>query len=225
MKIEGHKKGATIRVLLADDHEVVRVGLKTVLEQDPQLAVIGEAATTAAAIAETARLQPDVVLLDLRISGGGGVQACAKILQSCPQVRVLFLTSFSDDEAILAALEAGAHGYVLKEIGSASLIETVKRVAGGESVLDAAITQRVMVLLKNKGAASSRSKLDLLSAQEQRIVGLIAEGMTNKEIAAALALSPKTIKNYLANVFQKLQISRRSQAAAFFVKKSTVDSE
>lgn len=205
-----------IRILLVDDHEVVRVGLKKVLEADPQMVVAGEAATAGEAVTRAQADRPDVVLMDVRLPDGDGIQACRDILAACPGVRVLFLTSFADDETVLAAVLAGAHGFCVKRMDVESLVQSIKRVAAGESVMDSVATQRMLNWVRGGGVQPAGQQI--LSPQEQRIVALVAEGKTNKEIAQELNLSPNTVKNYLSNAFQKLQITRRSQAVALFHK-------
>jgi DNA-binding NarL/FixJ family response regulator len=214
-------KSNGIRILLVDDHEVIRVGLRTVLSQDRGLAVTGEAATMSDAVRQAQKLKPDVILMDIRLPDGSGIDACREILADSPGMRVIFLTSYSDDDSVLAAVLAGAHGYVLKEINSAALIDAVHKVAGGQSILDPTVTARALTWLRglNAGARGRVHGTERLSPQEERVVMLVAEGRTNKEIAATLELSDKTVKNYLANVFQKLHITRRAQAAAFFLKR------
>lgn len=209
----------TIRVLLVDDHEVIRVGLRTVLAQNQGITVVGEAGTVADAILQTQKLKPDVVLMDVRLPDGSGVDACREILEALPATRVIFLTSYADDDSVLAAVLAGAHGYVLKEIDSSGLLEAIRSVAKGQSILDSTVTERALRWLRGVHDLPAPPGTDQLSAQEERVVALVAEGKTNKEIAVALGLSDKTVKNYLANVFQKLRITRRTQAAAFFVKR------
>lgn len=208
-----------IRVLLVDDHEVIRVGLRTVLGQSQGVTVVGEAGTMADAIEQAQKLKPDVILMDVRLPDGSGVNACREILSARPDTRVIFLTSYADDDSVLAAVLAGAHGYVLKEIDSAALLEALQSVARGQSILDSSVTERALQWLRGLHHAPTVPGTDQLSSQEERVVALVAEGKTNKEIAVALGLSDKTVKNYLANVFQKLRITRRAQAAAFFVKR------
>jgi DNA-binding NarL/FixJ family response regulator len=208
-----------IRVLLVDDHEVIRVGLRTVLGQTQGVTVVGEAGTMADAIQQTQRLKPDVILMDVRLPDGSGVDACREILGALPETRVIFLTSYADDDSVLAAVLAGAHGYVLKEIDSPGLLEAIRSVANGQSILDSSVTERALRWLRGLHELPAAPGTDQLSSQEERVVALVAEGKTNKEIAVALGLSDKTVKNYLANVFQKLRITRRAQAAAFFVKR------
>jgi DNA-binding NarL/FixJ family response regulator len=205
--------------MLVDDHEVVRVGLRTLLSQHPGTRVVAEAATARAAAVEALRVKPDVILMDVRLPDGSGVDACREILSSCPNVRVIFLTSFADDDSVLAAVLAGAHGYVLKEIDSAALVRAIHTVSEGRSILDPTVTERALAWIKGLKSGVSLPQTEALSPQETRVLALVAEGKTNKEIAVAMELSDKTVKNYLANVFQKLHITRRAQAAAFFVKR------
>jgi two-component system, NarL family, response regulator DevR len=212
-------KPKTIRVLLVDDHEVVRVGLRTVLGQNHSLAVAGEADTMANAVRQAQKLKPDVILMDIRLPDGSGVDACREILAARPDTRVIFLTSYADDDSVLAAVLAGAHGYVLKEIDSAALIRAIHTVAEGQSILDPSVTERALRWMRGLSNGLRTPGTEQISAQEERVLSLVAEGKTNKEIATALDLSDKTVKNYLANVFQKLRVTRRAQAAAFFVKR------
>ena len=209
-----------IRLLLVDDHEVVRLGLRAVLSRVPGLAVAGEAATMAEAVAKTGRVRPHVVVMDMRLPDGSGVEACRAIIQANPRTRVLFLTSYADDESLFAAVAAGAHGYLLKAIGSQALIQAIETVAAGRSIIDPAITAQALAWIKSRGRKSPADRVDALSPQEDRVMALVAEGKTNREIAAALGLREKTVKNYLANIFDKLQITRRSQAAAYYTRRS-----
>ena len=212
-------KAIPIRLLLVDDHEVVRVGLRTILHNHQGITVVGEAGTKAAAVRAAKRLRPDIVLMDVRLPDGSGVEACRVILASHPTTRIIFLTSFSDDESALAAVLAGAQGYVLKAIDSSLLIRSIRQVSNGQSILDPALTQRALDWIKAWPAQAGPVRRQSLSPQEERVLALVAEGLTNKEIATAMQLSDKTVKNYLANMFQKLHISRRAQAAALFVKR------
>jgi two-component system response regulator DevR len=209
----------TIRLLLVDDHKVVRVGLQTLLSQTDRIQVIGEAGTMEDAVTEAARLKPDIVLMDVRLPDGSGIEACREIRTARPQTRVLFLTSFADDEAVLATMFAGADGYLLKEIDEERLIRAIETVAGGQSILDPALTQRMLLRMKSLSEPTAASQEEL-SPQEQKVLALVAEGQTNKEIASSLSLSDKTVRNYLSNVFQKLQVSRRSQAAALYARRT-----
>lgn len=206
-----------IRVLIVDDHEVVRVGLRTLLSSASRLQVVGEAANAEQALAETKRLLPDVVLLDVRLGDGNGFDVCREIQKLEHEVRVLILTSFADDDVVVQAISAGADGYLLKEVNREALLQSIEKVADGQSVLDPAVTGRVFGKVQSLMENPGGSKLTLLSAQERRVLAFVAEGKTNKEVAALMGLSDKTIKNYFSNILDKLQMSRRSQAAAYFV--------
>lgn len=207
-----------IHVLIADDHEVVRVGLRTLLEPQKDIEIVGDAATVAQAKELADKTEPDVLLVDVRMGGSSGAEVCRHVKQRRPNTGVLFLTSFADDDTIFEAISAGADGYLLKEVDSDHLIQAIKQVASGQSILDPMVTRRVMGRLQAGSEMSAQNKLDLLSAQERRVLALVAEGKTNKEIAMNLGLSDKTVKNYLANAMDKLKMSRRSQAAAFYVR-------
>ena len=209
-----------IRLLLVDDHEIVRIGLRTLFAQTVGIEVVAEASTAPDAVNEAIRTKPDVVLMDVRLRDGSGVDACREILAKCPTARVLFLTSFDDEEAMLTAVFAGAHGYLLKEIGSESLLRAIKCVAAGQSILDPAATRAMIDRMQSLLASGTAGGADSLSSQEYRVLALVAQGKTNKEIATALDLSDKTVKNYLSNIFQKLRVTRRSEAAAIFSKRS-----
>lgn len=202
-----------IRLLLVDDHEIVRVGLCTLFGRYPEIRVVGEAGTASTAIEQARRLNPDVVLMDVRLPDRSGVDACREIRASCPRTRVLYLTSYHE-EAMRAALHSGAHGYLLKEVGADALVHAIKAIARGEAVVEAASPVSERILSDQAAEAKARS----LSAQEKRVLTLVSEGKTNKEIAATLGLSSKTIKNYLSNIFHKLNVTRRSQAVAKFVR-------
>jgi DNA-binding NarL/FixJ family response regulator len=212
-------KPASIRLLLVDDHEVVRVGLRTVLHKNQGITIVGEAGSKAQAAKEARQHRPDVISMDIRLPDGSGVEACREILAEHPTTRVIFLTSYTDDDSVLAAVLAGASGYVLKEVDSAALIRAIRTVSTGRSILDPTVTQRALDWIKAVPVADGPIRTSSLSPQEEKVLALVAEGLTNKEIATSLTLSDKTVKNYLANMFQKLHISRRAQAAAFFVKR------
>jgi DNA-binding NarL/FixJ family response regulator len=203
---------------MVDDHEVLRLGLRTLFSEAGGFEVVGEAGTMAGAVSDARALEPDVVLMDVRLPDGSGVEACREIRTSRPQTRVLFLTSYADDDAVLATILAGAQGFLLKEVGSEELLRAVRAVANGQSILDPAVTQRVLTRVRTLSASSTEPKEEELSPQERRVLALVAEGKTNKEIAVALNLSEKTVGNYLSNVFQKLNITRRSQAAVYFTR-------
>jgi two-component system response regulator DevR len=205
-----------VRLLIVDDSEVVRTGLRTLLGGEPALAVLGEAGTVAAGLDACRRLRPDVVLLDIRLPDGSGLDACKKIRHEFPEINVLILTSVIDDTVVDDAIRAGAHGYLLKEIDGRDLVSAIHEVAEGRSILDPAITARVLQLVRTGGGGTGRDALALLSPQEKRVLALITEGCTNKEVAVRLGLSEKTVRNYLSTVFEKLHVSRRAEAAVIF---------
>ena len=207
-------KGVTL--LLVDDHEIVRMGLRTLIGRSGSIEVVGEAASVADAVAQAIRLKPDIVLMDVRLQDGSGVEACRDILAALPAARVVFLTSYPDAEAVLAAVFAGASGYLLKEIAGDALLNALSAVAAGQSILDPTAVRVMTEKMHALAGQASVGEAESLSAQERRVLALVALGNTNKQIAAALELSDKTIKNYLSNIFQKLRVSRRSQAAAIY---------
>jgi two-component system, NarL family, response regulator DevR len=211
----------SISVLIVDDHQVVREGLRTILGRYDDIAVVGEAATMKDAIAESSSLKPDVVLMDVRLSGGSGVDACRAIRDCCPGTRVLFLSSYEDNEAVLAAVFGGASGYLLKHINAEGLLLAIRTVARGQSILDPSITESVLTRMRLQKEQASAPQRTTLSAQQQRVLALIAEGKTNKEIGSSLELSDKTVKNYVRFIFQKMKVTRRGQAAALFIRDST----
>lgn len=203
-----------VRVVLVDDSEVVRLGLRALLGTDPTLEIAGEATNVSTGVATCLRLRPDVALLDIRLPDGTGFDVCRQILKALPAVRVLILTSVADDTLVDEAIRAGAHGYLLKEIDARGLVQAIHDVAIGKSILDPAVTARVMQFVRSGGATDNA--LASLSPQEKRVLALIAEGLTNKEVAAQLNLSDKTVKNYLSTVFEKLHVSRRAEAAVIY---------
>jgi DNA-binding NarL/FixJ family response regulator len=205
---------------MVDDHKVVRLGLRTLLQHYPDIQVAGEAGTVAEAVARASELKPDLVLMDVRLPDGNGFEACRQIRRSLPEVRVLFLTSFADEEIVIESIDAGADGYLLKEIDEPTLVRAIRDVARGQSILDPAITRRVLERARTPSITTARDRWDSLSPQERRVLALVAQGKTNKEIAMDLSLSDKTVKNYLSNALEKLGMTRRSQAAAFFVQHS-----
>lgn len=212
-----------IDILLVEDHEVVRIGLRTVLSQNPQFNIVGEVGTCEDAKKEAIRLQPTVVLMDLRLPDGSGIDACSAILEQCPKIRVLFLTSYRDEDSMLAAVLAGASGYLLKEVSPDRLTQAVEMVSEGHSILDQEVIQKVKAWVQRKTQPSSPAKKWDLSPQQFRVLEQVAEGKTNKEIAKVLGLSDKTVRNYLATIFEKLRITRRSQAAAMFIRQHMKD--
>lgn len=204
----------TIRVYLLDDHEMVRMGLRKLLESAGDIEVIGEAGTAATAIARIPALRPDVAILDARLPDGNGIEVCRQIRSAEPSVKAIILTSFDDDEALFAAIMAGAAGYILKQVTSQDLLSAVRHVAAGGSLLDPSVTARVMERLR-EGTSSEPEELKNLTAQERRILELVAEGLTNRQIGERLFLAEKTVKNYMSNVLAKLGLVSRTQAAVF----------
>jgi len=202
-----------IGVFLLDDHEIVRRGVKDLLEADPGIKVVGEAGTASAALARIPALRPDVAVLDVRLPDGDGVSVCREIRSRMPQVACLMLTSFSDDEALFDAIMAGAAGYVLKQIRGTDLVGAVRTVAAGESMLDPDAASRVMQRMRNQAARAD--PLAGLTDQERKILELIGEGLTNRQIGERLFLAEKTVKNYVSALFAKLGMERRTQAAAY----------
>lgn len=214
------EKAHSLSLLIVDDHEIVRIGLRTVLNLVSGMHVVGQCATGAEAIREAVRLKPDIVLLDIRLSDRSGVEICRDILAECPDTRVLFLTSYADDETILSAVVSGAQGYVLKDASTSILIEALRTIGTGQSLLDPKVTTQALSILRARYSGDSKSKSYSLSPQEERVLKLVADGKTNKEIAAVMGLSDKTVKNYLANVYDKLHVTRRSQATAVYLRSS-----
>ncbi len=202
-----------ITVFLLDDHEVVRRGVRDLLETDPDIQVIGEAGTASSALARIPALRPDVAVLDVRLPDGDGVSVCREIRSRMPEVACLMLTSFGDDEALFNAITAGAAGYVLKQIRGTDLIGAVRTVAAGQSMLDPRAASNLMVRLRDTSA--KRDPLAGLSGQERRILELIGEGLTNRQIGERMFLAEKTVKNYVSALFAKLGMQRRTQAAAY----------
>jgi len=214
----------TISVLLVDDHPVVRVGLRTLLSSSSDLLVVGEAGSVATAVSETARLRPRVVLLDLRLREGSGLDVCRQLKELNPAPAVLFLTSYGDNASVIAAITAGADGYILKDVDGTDIPGAIRTVAGGGTVLDPVAAGQIATSMRAPGKlatgpANERAKLERLSAQERRVLALVAEGKSNKETAVLLALSEGTVKNYLANAFTKLEVQNRTEAVALWLKR------
>ncbi|MFP5342855.1 MAG: response regulator [Candidatus Limnocylindria bacterium] len=204
-----------LRLLVVDDHEVVRQGLVALLDRRETFQVVAEAGTVAEAIDAARRFKPDIVIMDVRLPDGSGVEACREIRAEFPATRVVMLTSYPDEEAVLSAIVAGAAGYLLKQIRARDLIAALETVGRGGSLLDPAVTEKVLERVRRIASGGQTDELAALTAQEQRILMLVAEGMTNKEIAAEIFLSDKTVKNYVSSILSKLNLERRAQAAAF----------
>lgn len=205
-----------VRVLLVDDHEVVRQGLKALVEATGEMEVVAQAATVAEAVLRARSYHPDVIVMDVRLPDGSGVEACRDIRAENPDARVLMLTSFSDDRALFDSIMAGAAGYVLKQIRGQDLLDAIRRVAEGESLLDPAVTAQVLERIRNPSAGAD-PRLARLTPTERRILDQIADGATNRQIGESLGLAEKTIKNYVSTILSKLQVVRRAEAAAYLV--------
>jgi two-component system response regulator DevR len=203
----------TIRIFLLDDHEVVRRGVRELLESEDDLEVVGEAGTVQEALARIPPTNPDVAVLDVRLPDGSGVEVCREVRSARPDLACLMLTSFSDDEALFESILAGAAGYVLKEVRGGELVTSIRRVAAGETLLDPAVTTRVLERLRR--GPDEDPRLTGLTDQERRILELLADGLTNRQIAEQMILAEKTVKNYVSNLLSKLGMSRRTEAAVY----------
>ena len=210
---------SVLRLLVVDDHEVVRQGLVALLDRREGFQVVAEAGTVAEAIEQARRHQPEIVIMDVRLPDGSGIEACREIRAEFPTTRVVMLTSYPDEEAVLSAIVAGASGYLLKQIRARDLVAALEAVGRGESLLDPAVTEKVLDRIRRIATGSQEAdELSQLTGQERKILLLVAEGMTNKEIAAEIFLSDKTVKNYVSSILAKLNLERRAQAAAFVAK-------
>jgi DNA-binding NarL/FixJ family response regulator len=207
-----------LRLLVVDDHEVVRQGLVSLLDRRDGFEVVAQAGTVAESIATAARFEPDVVIMDLRLPDGSGIEACREIRAARPETRVVMLTSYPDEEAVLSAFIAGASGYLLKQIRGRELVSALEAVGRGESLLDSAVTEKVLERVRRVASGSATDELAELTSQERKILLLVADGKTNKEIAAEVFLSDKTVKNYVSSILSKLNLQRRAQAAAVVAK-------
>jgi len=207
-----------IRILIADDHEVVRIGLAALLDRQAGFRVVGEAASGNEAVRMARALRPDVVVMDIRMPDGSGTDACRTITAELPEVPVVMLTSYADEEALFDAISAGAAGYVLKRIGSDELVSAVRTVAGGQSMLDPAVTAAVLERLRRAAHAEESGAFSELTEQERRVLAHLAHGASNREIATAMELAEKTVRNYVSNILAKLSLASRAQAAAFAIR-------
>jgi DNA-binding NarL/FixJ family response regulator len=210
------------RLLVVDDHEVVREGLVSMLDRRPGFQVVGEAGTVAEAIDAARRLQPDLIVMDVRLPDGSGIEACREIRAEMPETRVVMLTSYPDEEAVFSAIVAGASGYLLKQVRGRDLVAALEAVGRGESLLDPAVTAKVLERVRRIATGGQSDDLAQLTAQEQKILLLVAEGKTNKEIAAEVFLSDKTVKNYVSSILSKLNLQRRAQAAAYVARRGAL---
>jgi len=207
--------------MLVDDHEIVRDGIRTMLDPEDDIVVTAEAGSVSEAVAEAARTRPDVIVMDVRLTDGSGIEATREILAAHPETRVLMLTSFADDEALFASIMAGASGYVLKQVRSGELLRAIKAVGEGQSLLDPAVTDAVLDRLRKGKHLLRDERLARLSPQEERILTMVAEGRTNKEIGDQLRLAEKTVKNYVSSILSKLEVARRAEAAAYLARHTT----
>jgi two-component system, NarL family, response regulator DevR len=212
-----------LRLLVVDDHEVVRQGLVALLDRRAGFEVVAQAGTVAESLAAAARFEPDVVVMDVRLPDGSGIEACREIRSARPETRVVMLTSYPDEEAVLSAIIAGASGYLLKQVRGRDLVSAIESVGNGDSLLDPAVTEKVLQRVRTAASGGANDELSELTAQERKILLLVAEGKTNKEIASEVYLSDKTVKNYVSSILSKLNLQRRTQAAAFVARHHLAD--
>jgi DNA-binding NarL/FixJ family response regulator len=211
------------RILLVDDHEVVRLGLKALLDRHPNFEVVGEAGSAHDAVQQVEALQPDVVVMDIRLPGGSGIEACQEISEKHPNSKVIMLTSYAEDEMLFSAIRAGAAGYVLKQIGGEDLVRAIEAVGRGEALLDPAVTQRIFQEVRKAAREEEASAFSTLTQQEKHVLLLVSEGKTNREIAKGLFLGEGTVRNYVSSILSKLGVSNRAEAAAYAVEHNLKD--
>lgn len=214
---------ARYRLIIVDDHEVVRLGLKSLLERHTQFEIVGEASNARDALELTSRIKPDVVLMDIRLPGMSGIEACEQITANYQGIKVIMLTSYAEDEMLFSAIRAGASGYVLKQIGGEDLIKAIESVGKGEALLDPAVTQRVFQEVRRAVKEEEASAFADLSQQERHVLLLVSEGKTNREIARTLYLGEGTVRNYVSSILSKLGVSNRAEAAAYAVEHNLRD--
>jgi DNA-binding NarL/FixJ family response regulator len=212
---------APIRVMLVDDHDLVRTGVRTLVNVQPDMEAVGEATSASEALQVAERLRPDVVLMDVRLGDGSGIDVTRELLGRLPNTKVLMLTGMEDDETLFAAIQAGAAGYMLKAVPNAELVRAIRTVADGGSTLDTVVIGPVLAELRRQRASQQDERLARLSAQEQRVLVLLTRGRTNRDIAADMHLAEKTIKNYVSSVLSKLEVGGRAEAAAYFSRHTT----
>ncbi len=211
------------RILIVDDHEVVRVGLKALLDKHPQFEVVAEAASAREAVEKTKAHEPDVVVMDIRLKGGSGIEACEEITSQYPETKVIMLTSYAEDEMLFSAIRAGASGYVLKQIGGDELIRAIESIGRGEALLDPAVTQRVFQEVRKAAREEEASAFAELTQQEMHVLQLVSEGRTNRQIAEMLYLGEGTVRNYVSSILSKLNVRNRAEAAAYAVEHNLKD--
>jgi two-component system response regulator DevR len=212
-----------MRILLVDDHEVVRLGLKALLSRNPKFHVVAEAGSAGDAIDKVTRYKPDVVVMDIRLPGKSGIEATREIVQKHPDTKVIMLTSYAEDDLLFEAISAGAAGYVLKQIGSGELVRALETIGRGESLIDPALTQKVFQRVREASRKAEDEAFGSLSDQELKILSLVAKGKTNKEIAETIFLSEKTVRNYVSSILSKLHLSTRAEAAGYAVQHHVTD--
>lgn len=206
------------RIMLVDDHEVVRLGLKALIDRHPEMEVIAEADTAAEAVTKALAFQPDVVVMDIRLGSSSGVDACREIVAQRPSIKVIMLTSYAEDDVLFAAIRAGAAGYVLKQAGGQDVVRALQAVAQGQALLDPSLTERVFAQVRRAAQDLQSAAFAMLSEQERRVLALVTEGRTNREIALALHLGEGTVRNYVSNILGKLNVANRAEAAAYATK-------
>jgi DNA-binding NarL/FixJ family response regulator len=211
------------RILLVDDHEVVRLGLRALLDKHPNFEVVAEAATARDALEKTQLYKPEVVVMDIRLKGGSGIEACQEITTNHPETKVIMLTSYAEDEMLFSAIRAGAAGYVLKQIGGDDLIRAIEAVGRGEALLDPAVTQRVFQEVRKAAREEEASAFAELTQQEMHVLQLVSEGRTNRQIAEILYLGEGTVRNYVSSILSKLNVRNRAEAAAYAVEHNLKD--
>lgn len=214
-----------MKIMIVDDHEVVRMGLRALLERQEGIEIIGEAATAAEAVDIALSQKPDVVLMDIRLPDESGIEACRKIRSENPDIGVLMLTSYSNDEAIFSSIMAGASGYLLKQIDAAKLNQAIMATGRGESILDPAASKSIVERVRSISGGGSTRGIDSLSEKEQKILALIAQGLTNQEIADQVCLSEKTVRNYVSVLLSKLGLAHRTQAAVYYIKRKGLEED
>ncbi len=212
-----------LRLMLVDDHEVVRVGMKTLLERQDGFAVVAEAGSEDEAVTEAQLVQPDIILMDIRLKSGSGIAACQRIMAALPKTRIIMLTSYAEDELLFAAIRAGAIGYVLKQVGSGDLIRAINNAAQGDGSLDPSLTQKVFSQVRQSLQAQESAAFDELTSQERQVLLHISHGATNRQIAKELHLSDGTVRNYVSNVLSKLHLHNRAEAAAYAIEHKLQD--
>ncbi len=206
-----------LRIIIVDDHEVVRLGLRALLERHPSFSVVDEAGTAKEAVQKVLQHRPEVVVMDIRLPGGNGIEACREIVSQAPETKVIMLTSFAEDDMLFEAIAAGAAGYVLKQIGGDDLVRAIESVGRGEALLDPILTQRVFARVREAQRKDEQSAFNQLTDQEMRVLGLVSEGKTNREIAQSLFLGEGTVRNYVSSILSKLSLTNRAEAAAYAV--------